>query len=93
MALADTEFNKLLEQAKAAYEALSPAEKWKHRREQAISFVYGQVRLSGTDISRSDVEQIVDQMIAEGKLKNALDGEKPVGKSVYELLMSDEEFL
>ena len=89
----DADLNDLLARAKAAYDALSPEEKWKHRREQAISWVYGQMQLSGTKISRDQVEAIVDDMISKGRLKHMLDGKKPVGKSVWERIMNDEDFL
>lgn len=89
----DPELAKLLEKAKAAYDAQTPEEKWKHRREQLISWTYGEMQLRGRELSRQEVEAIVDRMIAKGELPHCLaDGHKPVGKSVYELIMSDEDF-
>lgn len=62
----------LLKRAQAHYGALSVEEKLGHRREQAISWVFGQVNLSRPDdspISREDVERIVDQKIADGSFR------------------------
>lgn len=41
----DTEYRQLLEQAVEAFNKLTPAQKAAHRKEQAISFAYGQVDL------------------------------------------------
>ncbi len=92
MALGDAELDKLLAKAKAAYEALTPEQKWKHCREQAVSFVYGQLKLSGRTTSRAAVERTVDRMIANGELTHTMDGKKPVGVSAWQLILSDEEF-
>jgi adenylate cyclase len=70
----DKELDDLIAKATAAYDALSPEEKRSHRREQAISWVYGQVKLSGTVISLAQVEEIVDDMIANGQLLASVGG-------------------
>lgn len=62
----------LLKKAQAHYDGLSIDEKLAHRREQAISWVFGQVNLSRPDndpISREEVERIVDQKIADGSFR------------------------
>lgn len=47
MALSNkTELNELVKRAMAAFNALSPEEKQSHRREQAISFAFGQAAMS-----------------------------------------------
>lgn len=92
MPLGDQELNELLARARAAYDALTPEEKWKHCREQAISYVYGQLKASGRDITKESIERIVDQMIAKGELKYSMDGTRPVGPSVWQLILS-EDFL
>ena len=92
MAHADEELNALIAKAKAAYDAMSPGDKWRHRREQAISWVYGQMQLSGSTISREQAEKVVDDMIAKGKLPNVMNMPKPEGTSVWTLLMSDEDY-
>lgn len=56
----DPVLNALLERANAAFAALSPEEQQAHRREQAISFAYGQVKLSGAEITMADVEAVYD---------------------------------
>ncbi len=56
----DPKLNALAERALAAFNALSPDEQRAHRREQRISWVYGELRLSGYDISREEVAAIVD---------------------------------
>lgn len=90
MPLGDPELDELLAKAKAAYDALTPEEKWKHCREQAISWVYGQLKLSGRDVTRDAVERSVDRMIAQGELKYSMDGTKPVGPTVWQLIMSED---
>lgn len=44
--LDDTELKELVKKATEAFNALSPEEQRAHRREQAISFAYGQVVMS-----------------------------------------------
>lgn len=93
MPLSDPELAELLAKARAAYDALTPEEKWKHCRDQAISWTYGQLKASGRDVTKESVERIVDQMIRDGELKYSMDGTKPVGPTVWQLLMSDEDWL
>ncbi len=68
----DESLEALLKKAQAHYDGLSVEEKLAHRREQAISWVFGQVNLSrpeGTPISREEVERIVDRKIADGSFR------------------------
>lgn len=79
----------LLARAQAAYGALTPEEKWKHRREQLISWVSGDLKLRNREVPRYQIERMVDAMVAEGSL--SFDGRKPVGPTVWARLLSDEE--
>ncbi len=55
----DAEFDALCARAIASFNALPPAEQAAHRREQTISFVYGNLRLDGVDVTEEQVRQIV----------------------------------
>jgi len=55
------ELKELMRKARAAYEQLSPEEKRAMRREQRISWVYGQMGLSGRKITREEAARIVDE--------------------------------
>lgn len=79
----------LLARANAAYDALTPEEKWKHRREQLISWVFGEMKLRGHEMPRYQIEHAVDEMIREGEV--TLDGRKPVGPTIWERLRTDKE--
>lgn len=85
------ELTDLLAKAKAAYDAMTPEEKWRHRREQAISWVSGEMRLVNNPTPRHEIEFLVDQAVAKGKLR--LDGQRPQGKSALERILADEEDL
>jgi hypothetical protein len=54
-AVSDGELQEMLVAAIAKYKAMSPEEKATHDRAQAISFVYGNLKLSGIDVT---VEQV-----------------------------------
>ncbi len=49
-AVSDGELQEMLAAAVAKYDAMSPEEKAGHDRAQAISFVYGNLKLSGIKI-------------------------------------------
>ncbi len=70
MVFNDPKLDALLAQANAKFDALSPEEKIAYRREQAISFAYGNVSLSNPDVTREMVEEAFDRLAAEGKLSN-----------------------
>ncbi len=55
----DPEFNELLRKAVEAFEALPEAEKEKQRQAQRESWVYGQLRLSGRDVTRESVREAI----------------------------------
>jgi len=55
----DDELRALLDQAKAAFDALSPEEQTEHRIKQYASFAYGNCKLSGVDITLEEAERIV----------------------------------
>jgi hypothetical protein len=59
-------YKELLDKACAAFDALSPEEKRAHRREQAISFAYGNLALSGSAITKEMVAQAYDEFVASG---------------------------
>lgn len=50
----------MIDRAIAAFEALPEEEKKKHRRAQAISFVHGNLSLSGRTISLEEVARVYD---------------------------------
>lgn len=56
-----TELMKLMHLAQAAFEALSPEEQKVYRREQAISFVYGNLAIDNENITREMVEKAYDE--------------------------------
>lgn len=66
----DAILRETLQKALAAYQALTPEEKLAHRREQAISWVYGEANMKAPDgqefLSRDEVARIVDRKIADG---------------------------
>jgi hypothetical protein len=66
----DPALDAMLKKANADFEMLSPEEKTAHRREQYISFVYGQLRLSGRDITKEQVAAVYDDMLARGELRS-----------------------
>jgi len=61
----DPEFNELLRKAVEAFEALPEAEKEKQRQAQRESWVYGQLRLSGRDVTRESVREAIKKHDAE----------------------------
>lgn len=65
----DPALDSLLLDAKAAYEAMTPEQQQAHRREQVISWVWGEAKIRCRSISRPEVEQIADRMIADGTFK------------------------
>ncbi len=59
------ELGELMSRAKAAFEALTPEEQAAHRREQRISWVYGEAGLRNHPITREQAAAIVDKHDAE----------------------------
>jgi hypothetical protein len=57
----DPKFDELLREANERFNALSPLEQAAHRREQAISFVYGQLKLDGVEITKEEIARIYDE--------------------------------
>lgn len=53
--------NELVRKAIEAFENLSPEEQRAHRREQAISFVFGQLALSGREPDRAMIAALYDE--------------------------------
>lgn len=52
----------LMREAQVKFDALSPEEKAAHRREQAISWVYGEMRLEGNDaITKEEIAELYDK--------------------------------
>ena len=66
----DTKLRQLIDDALGKYNALTPEEKLAHRREQAISWVYGEANMRAPEgkelLSRDDVARIVDRKIEDG---------------------------
>lgn len=58
----DEEIMGLIAKAEAAFGALSPEQQAEHRRAQAISFVYGNLRLAGRDITELQVADAYDEL-------------------------------
>lgn len=69
----DPELDALLDKAKAAFDSMSYEEKYAHVREQYISFAYGQVNLAsredGERVTKEQVANIFDRLVAEGRIK------------------------
>lgn len=64
------ELNELISLAVSAFEGLSPEEKEAHRREQAIDWAYGELKIKYGDnppITRERVGEIYDQRKAKQK--------------------------
>lgn len=65
MSLGSPKLDALLAQANAAFDALSPEEQQAHRRAQRISWVWGELRLSGYDVTEEEVARSVDEYDAK----------------------------
>ncbi len=48
-------------EANKRFDQLSPEEQSQHRRAQAISFVYGNLGLAGSDATKEDITKIYDE--------------------------------
>lgn len=57
----DAELDSMIKNAVAAYEQMTPEQKYEHDRAQAISFVYGNVRLDGIDVAEEQVAATWDK--------------------------------
>ena len=55
------EIMRLVKEAQARFDALSPEEQRAHRREQAISFVYGNLMDCAPHITREEVSAAYDR--------------------------------
>lgn len=66
----EDDISQLVKKAMAAFNKLSPEEQAAHRREQKISFVYGQLMLSGREVSKEEIARVHDEMVA-GKIHEA----------------------
>lgn len=55
--MSERTFEDLLAEALDAFDRLTPEQQQAHRREQAISFVYGNVSLHNPNITREMVER------------------------------------
>jgi hypothetical protein len=56
----NNQFERLTREAKAAYHSLTAEEQKTLRRAQKISWVHGEMRLAGHEISREEVAAILD---------------------------------
>lgn len=52
-----TDLDTLLTEAMAAFNRLSPAEQAAHRFEQRVSWTYGQLALSGREVTQEQVRE------------------------------------
>jgi hypothetical protein len=61
----DGKLDALVKKAMAAFDALSPEEQHAHRREQAISWVYGEMKLEHEDssVTREEIADLVDRRV------------------------------
>lgn len=57
------ELDELIRKSIDAFEALSPSEQKEHRRQQRISFVYGNLALSNPSITREMVEKAAEEWL------------------------------
>ncbi len=55
------DFETLTSVAIEAFRRLSPEDQAKHRRDQAVSWVFGNLRLDGIDISKEQVEKLLGE--------------------------------
>lgn len=62
------DYDDLLRTAKAEFAAIPPEQQAAHRFEQAISFVHGNLALSGIHISPERLREIAEEMRAKGEL-------------------------
>jgi hypothetical protein len=59
----DGKLDILIRHAMAKFKALSPEDQAAHRREQAISWVYGEMGLAGhTEITKEEIADVVDRV-------------------------------
>lgn len=62
----DGQLDALVARARANFDALSPAQQAAHRRDQAISWVYGEMRLAGHEnVTKAEIADIVDRVRRE----------------------------
>ena len=60
MSIDEVALKELMQRAQRAFEGLNSAQKEAHRREQAISWVYGEMKLAGHNISREEIVKMYD---------------------------------
>jgi hypothetical protein len=59
----DGKLDILIRHAMAKFKALSPEEQAAHRREQAISWVYGEMGLAGhTEVTKEEIADVIDRV-------------------------------
>lgn len=56
------ELEKLIKEAQAKFDALTPEQQREHRRAQRKSWVVGETMLSHPDMSREDAEKLYDSL-------------------------------
>jgi hypothetical protein len=60
MSIDESTLKELIQRARRAFEGLTSAQKEAHKREQAISWVYGEMKLAGHNIPREEIAKIYD---------------------------------
>lgn len=55
----DPKFNELVRKAMEKFNSLSPKEQAEHRQAQRVSWVYGEMRLAGHDVTREQVAEMI----------------------------------
>lgn len=60
----DGKIDALVKKAMAAFDALSPEEQRAHRREQAVSWVFGEMKLENEDspVTREEIADLYDRV-------------------------------
>jgi hypothetical protein len=59
----DGKLDALIRQAMANFDTFSPKEQAAHRREQAISWIYGEMGLAGrTEVTKEEIAEVLDRV-------------------------------
>lgn len=57
----DVDLADMARRAQEAFDAMTPGQQEEHRRQQAASFVYGNLRLDGIEVSEEQARAAVDR--------------------------------
>lgn len=60
--MTDAELSDMARRAQEVFDTLTPEQQEEHRRQQAASFVYGNLQLDGIDITEKQAREAVDRV-------------------------------